>query len=430
MNAFSIKPGMLIGAASAATQIEGGELDHSWTDWAHKGHIRDGSSPSRANDHYRRWREDIKLMHEMGLQVYRMGIEWARIEPCEGVFDEKAIAHYKMEIRLLKAYGIQTLVTLHHFTNPMWFMKMGAFEKRKNIKYFIRFVQRMVSALGSLVSEYITINEPNVYAANGYYFGVWPPGRKSFFKTVKVMSIFAEAHALAYEKIHEMRKEMGLEDTKVSFANHVRVFVPENPQKGAHRMYARLNERFFQGSLSRAMCTGEFSFPLRNPGKVKRGVYCDFIAVNYYTRSTVSGLRDGVRRGAPVNDLGWEIYPEGIVECAQTLYDICPLPIYITENGTCDNMDAFRCRYIYEHVKALSESSLPVERYYHWCFCDNFEWVEGERARFGVVHIDYETQRRTVKKSGLFLRDIIARRGVTGEMYEEYVAGQEYKTNA
>ena len=429
METFSLKKDMLIGTASAATQIEGGNLDHSWMDWRRKGHITDNTSPARANDHYNRWREDAGLMHELGMQICRLGVEWARVEPKEGVFDEAAISHYIHEIELLESYGIKVLVTLHHFSNPMWFEAMGAFEKKENITFFIRYVEKIVSAFGPLVCEYITINEPNVYAVNGYFFGIWPPGEKSFFKAVKVMSVLTAAHIIAYKKIHEIRRQMGFSDTKVSFANHVRVFVPEDLGKLRHRIFARLNERIFQGAISKSMCLGEFRFPIRNLCRVKKGLYCDFIAINYYTRSTVSGLRDGVRRGAPVNDLGWEIYPQGIVECAAKLYETSPLPIYITENGTCDNTDAFRCLYIYEHIKALCESRLPVERYYHWCFCDNFEWLEGESARFGLVHIDYETQKRTVKDSGLFLRDVIATQGVSVELFDRYIRGREYPVN-
>ncbi len=430
MKTFSLKSGMLIGTASAATQIEGGALSHSWMDWYQKGHIQDKTSPARANDHYNLWREDAGLMKELKLQIYRFGVEWARIEPEEGVFDEEAVAHYVREAELLKSLGIEPLVTLHHFTNPMWFENKGAFKRKENVPYFIRFVEKMVTAFGPLVHEYITINEPNVYATNGYFFGSWPPGEKSVFKAVHVMSVLAAAHAEAYGKIHDLQKAMGITDTKVSFANHVRVFVPENPKKLSDRFFTKWVERIFQGSISCAMCTGEFPFPIRNIGHIKKGKYCDFIAVNYYARSTVAGLKDGVRHGVPVNDLGWEIYPEGIVECTRKLYEISPLPIYITENGTCDNEDAFRCLYLYEHLKKLCESELPIQRYYHWCFCDNFEWAEGESARFGIVHVDYETQKRTVKKSGRFLRDVIVAHGVDETIYETYVKEEHYHTNA
>ncbi len=430
MDGFQLKEGMLLGTASAATQIEGGELDHSWMDWYRKGHIADGSTPARANDHYRRWREDDTLMHGMGLQVARIGIEWARVEPREGEFDEEAVTHYVREAELLLSLGIQPLVTLHHFTDPMWFVRKGAFETVDNIPPYLRFVEKMVRALGTRVHEYITINEPNVYATNGYFFGSWPPGETSLSRAMRVMGVLAAAHIRAYRLIHAVQAEMGVADTRVSYANHMRVFAPKNPRNPWHRLAATLTRRLFQGSLARAMVLGRFGLAVRNLGHEKTGVYCDFVALNYYTRSTVAGLSDGVRGGAPVNDLGWEIYPQGIVECAREQYRLRPMPVYVTENGTCDQADAFRSRYVHEHLKALCESDLPVQRYYHWCFCDNFEWAEGERPRFGLVAVDYETQARTVKTSGRFFSEIIRQGGVSQAMYDEYVRPQAYHTNA
>ncbi|NLI20554.1 MAG: glycoside hydrolase family 1 protein [Clostridiales bacterium] len=420
---------MLLGTASAATQIEGGALDHSWMDWWRQGHIVDGTSPERANDHYRLWQQDDALMRDLGLQIARIGVEWARVEPQQGVFDEDAVAHYVQEAELLIGYGIRPLVTLHHFTNPMWFEKAGAFENPANLPVFLRFVEKMVTAFGTRVHEYITINEPNVYATNGYFFGLWPPGDRNLKRTVRVMSALAVAHIEAYRLIHALREAMGATDTRVSFANHMRVFAPRNPRNPVHRILTRVMEHLFQGALSKALCVGVFPWPLHRRGHHARGRYCDFIAVNYYTRTTVDSLNDGVRENVPVTDLGWEIYPEGIVDCARKLYRLCPAPIYITENGTCDNADSFRCRYICEHLRALCESELPVERYYHWCFLDNFEWTAGESARFGLVEVDYPTQRRTVKQSGAFFRDVIAAGGVTEAIFERYVRDQVYRTN-
>ena len=174
------------------------------------------------------------------------------------------------------------------------------------------------------------------------------------------------------------------------------------------------------------MAFGKFKWPLKASLPVETGGYCDFIGINYYSRTTVSGFGDGIRKNAPKNDLGWEIYPEGIIRCSEKLYSLIKRPIYITENGTCDNNDTFRCRYIYDHLKLICESKLPFERYYHWCFCDNFEWLEGESARFGLVHVDYETQKRTVKKSGSFYSEVIKAGGVTSEIYERYVKDQIY----
>ncbi len=430
MASFTLRNGMELGCASAATQIEGGELDHSWMRWARAGHIKDGSSPARANDHLRRWQADDQLMADLGLQIARIGVEWARIEPADGVFDQAALDLYAEEVRWLNAHGIKPLVTLHHFTNPLWFEDMGAFEKLANVRYFLRFVTRVVQAFGPDVTEYVTVNEPNVYAALGYFYGMWPPGGKSFRKACRVMAVLAAAHAQAYGLIHALQRGMGIPQTRVSFALNMQGFEPENPRSGSDRLAAYLAERFFQGSVARAMMLGVFRWPVRNLAGIKKGLYCDFIALNYYTRVTMRGMKTGTRAGVPVNDLGWEIHPQGIVDCLRKLYALHALPIYITENGTCDNRDAFRCRYLFEHLEALCQSGLPVERYYHWCFTDNFEWLEGESARFGLIHVDYETQARTVKRSGEFFAEIIRRGGVTEAMYETYVKDQQYAVGA
>ncbi|MEA5051700.1 MAG: family 1 glycosylhydrolase [Oscillospiraceae bacterium] len=424
---FRFPEGLLLGAATAATQIEGGETDHSWLDWARRGHIKDGSSPARADDHWERWREDVDLMASLGLRVCRFGVEWSRLVPERGKPDADAIDHYRGEIAYMREKGIAPLLTIHHFTNPMWFERRGGFLKRENLQDYLDLVELVVSSFGDLVSEYITINEPNVYAMNGYAFGSWPPGEKSLRDTFRVLSNLSFCHIRAYQIIHSMRREMGFDDTKVSFANHVRVFDPKNPRNPLHRAAAAMTAWMFQGAVTRAMCRGEFRPPLRSPWPMPRGEYADFIGVNYYARSTVSGFADGVRENSPRNDLDWEIYPEGLVRCARSLYGVLPRPLYVTENGTCDNGDAFRARYICEHLAAMAASGLPFERYYHWCFCDNFEWLEGESARFGLVHVDYGTQLRTVKRSGRFYAGMIAAGGVTQALYDEYVKGEVYR---
>lgn len=430
MASFMLKQGMLLGTASAATQIEGGALDHTWMDWYRRGHVKDGTSPERANDHYLRWQKDDQLMADMGLQIARIGVEWARIEPQNGVFDQDAIDHYVTEVRWLNEHNIKPLVTLHHFTNPMWFERMGAFAKRSNVQYFLRFVTRVVQAFGSDVTEYITINEPNVYAMLGYLYGEWPPGDKRFLKAMKVMSVLTVAHVQAYQLIHALQRGMGVQETRVSYALNMQIFEPKDPHSMKHRLFAYLADRCFQTSLSKAMMLGVFQWPIRNLGNIPKGIYCDFIGLNYYTRAAMAGLAAGTRAGVAVNDLGWEIYPQGILDCLRRLQQLHTMPIYITENGTCDQKDTFRCRFLFDHLQKLCESDLPVKRYYHWCFTDNFEWLEGESARFGLVRVAYQNQRRTVKLSGKFFSEIIRQGGVTEEMYETYVKKQQYTFNS
>ncbi len=423
---FSIPKGMLMGVSTASMQIEGGELDTNWNDWYRRGFIKDGTNPATANDHWKYWQEDTAIMAEMGLQLYRFGIEWARLMPKEGEIDEAAVEHYRGELLLLREKGIRPLMTIHHFSNPMWFESKGAFEKRENLHYYLELVELVIDRFGDLCSDYITINEPNVYATNSYCFGMWPPGKKSVPATIAVMENLAYCHIKAYILIHEKRKAMGFEDSMVGCANHLRVFAPKNEKNLWHRTATKLTAFLFQNALTDAMTLGKFAFPLRNFGKLPKDEYTDFIGLNYYSRSTVSGIGDGVKENCPKNDLGWEIYPQGLVDCARRLYEVLPRPIWVTENGTCDNDDRFRCRYLYEHIKALSESGLPFERYYHWCFCDNFEWVEGNSAKFGLVSVDEESRQRTVKNSGKFYSEIIKNGGVTEEMFENFVKYQEY----
>ena len=415
--------GVLLGVATAATQIEGGCDTTNWADWAKTpGHIADGTTPVRATGHWERWREDTELMASLGIQTYRFGVEWARLEPQPGVFSDEAFAHYRDEITLLRDKGIRPLLTLHHFNNPRWFESMGAFEHPDCVPIFLRFVERVVTELGDLVEDWCTINEPNVYATFGYLYGVFPPGLKSLPRTLRVMTNLAHAHITAYELIHALRAG---KPTRVTFAVHLRVFDPANPANPVHRALARAQEFLFQEAVTEAMCTGRFRMPLRRPAGIREGRYYDALGINYYSRSWVSKIGDAARPGAELNDLGWEIYPEGLERVARWAHDRWPAPIWVTENGTADNTERFRTQFLHDHLEIVSAAratGLPFERFYHWCFVDNWEWAEGEVPRFGIVALDYATQERTVKPSGRFYADVIAAGGVTAEIAARHLS--------
>ena len=415
--------GVLLGVATAATQIEGGCDTTNWADWAKTpGHIADGTTPVRATGHWERWREDTELMASLGIQTYRFGVEWARLEPQPGVFSDEAFAHYRDEITLLRDKGIRPLLTLHHFNNPRWFESMGAFEHPDCVPIFLRFVERVVTELGDLVEDWCTINEPNVYATFGYLYGVFPPGAKSLPRTLRVMTNLAHAHITAYELIHALRAG---KPTRVTFAVHLRVFDPANPANPVHRALARAQEFLFQEAVTEAMCTGRFRMPLRRPEGIREGRYYDALGINYYSRSWVSKIGDAARPGAELNDLGWEIYPEGLERVARWAHDRWPAPIWVTENGTADNTERFRTQFLHDHLEIVSAAratGLPFERFYHWCFVDNWEWAEGEVPRFGIVALDYATQERTVKPSGRFYADVIAAGGVTAEIAARHLS--------
>ncbi len=438
MTTRSVPVEFLIGAASAALQIEGGNADTNWHDWARTpGNILDGSTPARATDHWNRWHEDNELMSELNLQIVRIGLEWARIEPRPGEFDLVVLDRYREEIADLIGRGIRPLVTLHHFANPMWFQHLGEFTHPDSAEIFLRFVRTAVHHLGDLVTDWITINEPNVYAVQAYLFREGPPGEVSWRKLRKVLRNLAEAHCRAYLLIHELI-DAGGRRARVTFAHHVRVFAPKNPANPIHRLFTKVNDLLFHQILEEAMFSGRFSSLLgRQPAGLPAGRYADVIGLNYYSRTAVTGPSDGVFDGVELTDMGWEIFPAGLVQTARRLHEKYPVPIWVTENGCADNgraeltgpggaslgIEHYRTSFLLDHLTAMAESGLPFERYYHWCFVDNWEWSFGEVPRFGIVHLDYQTQARTIKPSGRMLGDIISAGAITPEIRRRYATG-------
>ena len=413
-----------LGVATAATQIEGGDADTIWHRWAATGAAKDGSGPDVAADHWRRVDADADLMASLGIRHYRLGLEWARVEPEQGRFDAAALRHYRRELSALRDRGIAPLVTLHHFNDPGWFSEEGGFLADGAHEAFVRYAEHVVEQLGDLVEEWITVNEPNVFAYNGYSLGIWPPGRRSTRDMLRVATGLARAHIEGYRRIHALQPR-----ARVGVAQHLRVFDPLHRGNPLDRAAARSTEYLFQGALTRAMCRGRFLAPFVQPKGIRPGTYYDFLGINYYSRGVVSGPNERTASRVAVNDLGWEIYPAGLVEVARRYSELYPGPIYITENGTADAADSFRSRFLYDHLKAVADSGLPIERYYHWTFTDNWEWAEGHTARFGLVDLDVATQRRTVRESGRFYADVIAHRGVTPDAHARWVAPQRYRTN-
>mgnify|MGYP003290644341 CR=1 FL=1 len=412
---FKLHKDLKLGVATAATQIEGKEENTNWYRFStEKGNIKDGSTPLRANNHYELYKEDIALMKKMNMEIYRMGIEWARIEPKRGHFNSEAMKHYIDEIKALKAHKIDVLVTLHHFSNPLWFEDMGGFLNKYAVDIFTNFVNYVVTNLKGLVKEYVTINEANIYASNGYLFGIWPPKKKSMHLAGKVMKTLSLCHIESYKIIKKIDK-----NAKVGFANHMAMFTPNNPKNLIDRQGAKFFDSAFNDSINKAMATGVFTFPMGSSKKYK-GNYIDFFGINYYTRNMVKGFKMFTKVDAPHNDLGWEISPACLQEFLERFHKEYGVDIYITENGTCDSKDAFRSKFIYDHLKVISNLDY-VKRYYHWTFMDNWEWAEGESARFGLVECDFETQKRTIRPSGNFYSEIIKSKEITSKMIEKYI---------
>ena len=409
----------LLGTATAGLQIEGGPARNSWYRWADQGHIKDGSHPSRANDHWRRYEEDVELIRRLGSHTHRLGVEWARIEPDEGVFDADALARCRREIELLRDAGVIPLVTLHHFTNPLWVEDDGGWLDERIVDRFERYVRHVVGELCDLVTDWVTINEPNIYLLEGYVLHEWPPGRSSLVDYLRGTRRMIEAHRAAYTAIHEIARERAV-PARAGVAHHVRVFDPAGGFVAS--LLARMIEHLVQGVFLDGTING--TRHRRDRGASGPGRFSDFLGINYYTRDIVRPAwapaqgfaRREVAEGRPTNDLGWEIYPEGLSRLVERYATKYSLPVWITENGIPDSRDELRASFITAHlneVAGLVARGINVERYYYWTLVDNFEWVEGEAARFGLYHCDFETQERRLRESGKLYREICRTRRFT-----------------
>lgn len=435
MKEFQLPDSFLMGSATAATQIEGGDTKSNWYYWSLEGKIKNKESSILAADHYHRYKEDISMMKQMHHDVYRMSIEWSRIEPERGKWSKEGIQHYQEEIKALKKAGIKPLVTLHHFSHPQWFEEIGQWTNRESVHLFLRFVKKVVQSIGDLVNEYCTINEPNVFVNDSFMDGKYPPGKKNdakaYFRSAKHLIL---AHLKAYQCIHRLRKSKGYTDTKVGIALHI-AHIEVKEDFFLTKISKKFIEYSFHEIFLHGMVEGRLTFPMGTGYPIGKGVFCDFMGINYYSRHLIHATKNPMMLFGEVkveeglvenrkNDLGWEIYPEGLYHIVKKNYETYGLPIYITENGIPDAKDEKRSRFIYDHlyqVHRLLEDKIPVERYYHWSLLDNLEWNEGYEPRFGLVEVDYTTLDRNIRKSGRFYGEICKDKKVTEDMVSKYI---------
>ncbi|MDA1192633.1 MAG: family 1 glycosylhydrolase [Candidatus Poribacteria bacterium] len=408
---------LLLGCGTSATQIEGGDVEHSWSRWCDLGKVKNGSHTRDSAGHWTRIDEDVALLVEMKQQTYRLGVEWARLEPTKGARNDAAMERYRYEIELLLANGIVPLVTLHHFTNPLWVEDQGGWAHPQTIQDYLAFVRYVMDGLGDLVSDWVTINEPNVFAYYGYRLAIWPPGKRRLWNMRNAVRNMMRAHIHAYRIIHERRR-----DANVGMAIHYGDFRAINPDKTSDRLYRRVAEHCFQNALLLAHTSGYCVFPYGfNDYPAGSGKFADFIGVNYYqpirVRCTAKRKQAMiVPPDAPMNDLRWLIDAEGLYNVVKDIHSYVGTPIYITENGTADAKDAFRRKFIFDHLTQLMRArndGVKIERYYHWSFMDNFEWAEGLSAKFGLVEVEPTTKERRVRPSGKYYADLCESRLLT-----------------
>jgi len=373
--------GFLWGAATSSHQVEGGQKN-DWSAWEQLGKINDQSRSGRACDHWNRFREDFDLAKSLGHTAHRFSIEWSRIEPRPGVWDEAAIDHYRQVVSALRERGIEPFVTLWHFSSPVWFMERGGWESGQASSLFSAYVRKVAEALPD-VRYWIPVNEANVYALLSYLVGYWPPEVASPSRAYRVYRQLAAGHRAAYDAIHRT-----ILDARVGCAHNVVDYAPAG-QRLVDRLATRFSDDWYNHRWLRWV-------------RPK----LDFVGVNHYHRQ---GIRFGSLRrpvanapqGQPQTDYGWQISPPSIGRALRGMRRY-QLPIYVTENGLADATDATREAYITAYLNEVYGAigdGVDVRGYLYWSLLDNFEWREGFSKRFGLIGVDFQTQDRTVRQS-------------------------------
>jgi beta-glucosidase len=405
-NALKFPQSFLWGAATSSHQIEGNNLKNDWWAWEAKGRTTDLSGA--ACDSYHRFAEDFDIAQRMHHNAHRFSVEWSRIEPAQGVWDNEAIDHYKNVVKALKARGLEPVVTLHHFTNPAWTTPLGAWENPKMADWFQKYAEKMVIALGGDVKYWCTINEANVLVHKSYIEGDWPPGAKSLSRAHRAMSHLADAHKRTYRAIHALYNKYRWPRPWVGLAHHMLYCEPLNPSDGMNRLVSKLRMYFNNDYFLR-----------KSGGKAN----LDFLGVNYYFREIIQkkphfqwmswvgepASNAPQQQSSERNDLKWEIFPRGISRLMRKAYKDYRVPIMVTENGTCTHDESLRMRFIDDHlleIKTCIDEGIPVLGYMHWSLLDNFEWSIGYLPRFGLVAVDPFNRNRTLKESGRHYAEI------------------------
>ncbi len=428
---FQFPKNFLWGAATSSHQVEGGN-HNDWSEWelanaerlAAEAEKRFGYLASwpmireqatrpenyisgTACDHYHRFREDFDIAKQLGHNAHRFSIEWSRIEPEEGRFDEQEIEHYRKVITALRERGMEPFVTLWHWTNPLWVRDQGGWKNQKTVADYVRFAKHMMDQFRDVVRYWQPFNEPNLYTAFGYITGVQPPGEKNVVYAYRAAKNFTLAHKMVYEAGHVLSA-----DFQIGISHAV-----------AHRAPYK-NHLWNQLAVKITNYLSEDRFLKR------MSPYTDFLGIQYYKHEPIAFRWGGKYFGlftieneiARKSDLGWQIYPEGIYHAIKR-FQKYGKPILITENGIADARDMHREKFIQEHVrwmkKAIREGA-DVRGYFYWSLLDNFEFPElrGFWPRFGLVEIDYETMERRIRKSAWEYKNIIEQAESAEKNYE------------
>ncbi|HET6318256.1 MAG TPA: family 1 glycosylhydrolase [Chloroflexota bacterium] len=384
--------GFLWGAATAAHQIEGNNVHSDW--WAAE---QEGRLPYRSGsacDSWNRWRDDIGLLDKIGLNAYRFSIEWARIEPEPGRFDQQAIDTYRKQVEAMKEAGVEPLVTLHHFTHPLWLEREDGWRTPNIVDRLAVYTDTVARNIGDLITWWVTINEPSILAPKMYLEGAWPPQRpgdlRGYARTLR-HAAFAHGAMRQIIKSHNPA-------ARASIAFAIWPLQPVRRWNPIDRAMVRLGDWLWQGRVLR-----------------RTQHLLDWVGVNYYSRvrvgwppERVDAALDPHAGAGDRTDYGWEIYPPG-------LYDVLMRagrygkPVVITENGISDAEDTKRAAYLVSHLQQVQRAiadGVDVRGYMHWSLMDNFEWADGFTQRFGLAHVNFTTFERTLRPSAQVYAEI------------------------
>jgi beta-glucosidase len=422
------------GTATSSHQVEGNNENNDW--WAFErvpGAIWHDDRSDLACDWWRNAESDFDRMVELNHNTHRLSLEWSRVEPERDRWNEQAVARYREMLSGLRQRGIEPMVTLHHFSTPLWLARRGGWSNPAVIEYFRRWAARACEYFGDLVNLWCTINEPGVYAVLGHLYGTHAPGARGLRNYFLVLRHTLKAHAAAYRAIHALDGQ-----AQVGLVKNVQLFDPADPASPLDRFWAWFFDYAFNQIPLRAVQDGKLRPPL-GLGLSPHGPLIDssdFVGINYYTRNLVAfepgqGELLGVRRfptpGAEVSDYGregtyGEVYPQGMYRVLMRAARL-GVPIYVTEMGLPDADDDQRPRFLITHLAQVARAiaaGADVRGLYHWSLTDNFEWAEGWALRFGLIALDEKTQARTLRPSGRLFAAMAVENALTREMVLEY----------
>ena len=430
---YHFPAGFLWGTATASHQVEGNNTNNNWWAWEQEpGRILKGHKSGLACDWWGangspRWKEDFDRAAQSYQNAHRLSIEWSRVQPAPDRWDEHALDRYRDMMRGLLERGLTPVVTLHHFTDPLWLTEKGGWETPEVVALFAAYVQKVVEALKEYVNLWVTINEPNVYVYLGYGGGGFPPGKKSLTLGFRVIENMVRAHAAAYRIIHRMQPE-----ARVGVATHYRGFQAVHSWSPLDRGLVRVLRANFNNQFADALSGGKFWALNRRVRVPEAAGTQDFLGINYYTRTQVAfnpldlekmlGWRN-FRQGVELSDTGMIANePEGLFEALKwgLRYKV---PMIVSENGIDNADDRVRPSYLLQHIHQIWRAvnfNFPVKGYFHWSLVDNFEWGQGWTQRFGLWQLDETTQARRKRPSVDLFAEICRENGISSDMVTKY----------